>query len=166
MNPTSKFSNIKLIVLDVDGVLTSADILITESGDFLRTMNTKDGYGMKKIINCGIPIAIITGGESKGVEIRLKSLGIKTYYAGVHDKRPILEEIVQELAIPLSQIAYMGDDVPDLPCIEAVGLGCCPADAIEEVKEKSQFISKYKGGRACVRELIDLILQAQPDIKE
>ncbi|GAA5220434.1 KdsC family phosphatase [Membranihabitans marinus] len=161
MSQNIDFSKIQLLVLDVDGVLTNADIHITENGEFLRTMNTKDGYGMKRLLDAGIPIAVITGGTSKGVELRLRGLGIETIYSGIHDKLPVLEKIASDLNISMSAMAYVGDDIPDLPCIQHVGIGCCPADGVQEILDASQYIAEKPGGRGCVREIIEHILRSQ-----
>ncbi|WP_236975594.1 KdsC family phosphatase [Membranihabitans maritimus] len=155
------FKNIELLILDVDGVLTNTEILITEKGELLRTMNTRDGYAMKRLIAAGIDIMIITGGSSKGVVNRLSNVGAKKIYTGIHNKWEVLKEIVRETSIPLKNIAYMGDDILDMQCIQEVGLGCCPADATREVLSISQFVSSNNGGAGCVRDLIERILKSK-----
>lgn len=155
------FKDIELLILDVDGVLTNTEILITEEGHLLRTMNTRDGYAMKRLIKAGIDIMVITGGRSKGVVSRLSNVGVKKIYTDIHDKKKVLNQIIEESAVPVGRMAYMGDDILDMECIKTVGLGCCPADATREVLEISQFVSNKKGGKGCVRDLIERILKSK-----
>lgn len=161
MKDSNLFANIKTLVFDVDGVFTDTRIMISEKGEFLRTMNTRDGYAIKLAKRAGIKMAVITGGTSTGVEKRLKDLGIDFIYSGVMDKKPVLEKIVSEQGWDLETLLYIGDDLPDIPCIMMAGIGACPADAVPEVKAVSDYVSPKNGGDFCVRDLIEQILEHQ-----
>lgn len=152
---------VKLIALDVDGVLTDNSLLCTEDGQLLRTMNARDGYAMAKCIHEGIAIIIITGGSSDGVLKRLEKLGNIKVFSGIHRKLDVLKQYCEENNISPEQTLYMGDDILDLQCISWAGLSACPQDAAREVKETAQYISILPGGRGCVREVIELVLQQQ-----
>ncbi|MBK9272169.1 MAG: HAD hydrolase family protein [Saprospiraceae bacterium] len=152
---------IKAIVLDVDGVLTDNKILVTEDGQFLRSMNVRDGYAIKKAIQNGLKIAVITGGRSDGVLKRLGILNVKDVHMGVEDKLPVLISQLAEWNISAQETAYMGDDELDIACLQLVGLAVCPEDAMAAAINHALHVSKYKGGEGCVRELIENILRAK-----
>lgn len=159
MNLLASFKDIKTIILDVDGVLTNNQLLITEQGHLLRSMNVKDGYAMRIAMEVGLKIAIITGGKSEGVVGRLKGLGIVDIYTNCHIKTDAFEELLLTYQLDKSQILYMGDDVPDLEVMQQVALPACPADACPEIKSICKYISPYKGGEGCVRDVIEKILK-------
>lgn len=152
-------TNIKAICLDIDGVLTDGTLLISESGDLLRTMNTKDGYALKRIINAGFPLAVITGGKSIGVVRRLRNLGINDIFIGIHDKLPIFYNWCKNRKIDPTSVLYVGDDIPDMKIMKACGCAACPDDAVEEIKNISGYISPFKGGRGCVRDICFQVLE-------
>jgi 3-deoxy-D-manno-octulosonate 8-phosphate phosphatase (KDO 8-P phosphatase) len=153
-----RLGQIELLVLDVDGVLTNAHILITEEGQQLRSMNVKDGFAIKYAISKGLKIVVISGGKSEGVRKRMETLGVHEVHLGVEDKLPILKKVVEQAGFDLEKTAYLGDDVPDLPALNAVGLSACPADAEDEVITQCDYVCRKNGGEGCVRELIRLIL--------
>ncbi len=159
MNLLASFKDIKTIILDVDGVLTNNQLLITEQGHLLRSMNVKDGYAMRIAMEVGLKIAIITGGKSEGVVGRLKGLGIVDIYTNCRIKTDAFEELLLTYQLDKSQILYMGDDVPDLEVMQQVALPACPADACPEIKSICKYISPYKGGEGCVRDVIEKILK-------
>lgn len=159
MNLLASFKDIKTIILDVDGVLTNNQLLITEQGHLLRSMNVKDGYAMRIAMEVGLKIAIITGGKSEGVVARLKGLGIVDIYTNCRIKTDAFEELLLTYQLDKSQILYMGDDVPDLEVMQQVALPACPADACPEIKNICKYISPYKGGEGCVRDVIEKILK-------
>ena len=163
MNVLELLAKIKHIVLDVDGVLTNGEVLLLPDGELARTMHTKDGYAMQLAITKGYGISIITGGNSEVVSKRLQGLGITDIFIGVKDKVEKLNEIVGKLQLNMEQIAFMGDDIPDLQCMQMVGMPCCPADAVQEIKEISKYISPYDGGKGCVRDVIEKILKLNGD---
>lgn len=154
-------SHIKTFVFDVDGVLTDGSIQIGTDGELLRTMNIKDGYAMKHARNQGFTICVISGGKNEGVRHRLKGLGITDIYLGCHDKVEQMEEFFDIYEINPEEVLYMGDDIPDLYPMQKVALPCCPQDAVAEIKEVSRYISHKKGGKGCVRDVIEQVLKVQ-----
>lgn len=155
------FNKIHFLVFDVDGVFTDHKMLVTDDGHFLRTMSTRDGYAIKRATDAGLKMAIITGGTSIGVEKRMRAVGIEIIYSGIHEKGSVFQSILDQESLQASETLYMGDDIPDIPCIEMAGVGACPADAIPEVKAVSDFISPKNGGDDCVRDLIERILSSR-----
>lgn len=157
----SKLSEITTFILDVDGVMTKGQVLVTDEGQMLRSFNIKDGFAMQLAIKLGYRICIITGGNSPGVSIRLKGLGITDIFTQVHEKLPVFQEYMSSQNLKSSEIAYMGDDIPDYLLLKQVGLKCCPADAASDIIEICDFVSSRDGGEGCVRELIEKVLRAQ-----
>lgn len=153
-------SKIKLLALDVDGVLTDGSLTFTEDGKELKTFNAKDGQGIVCLNNAGFITVIITARKNGTVEHRAKNLKFTELHQGVKFKLPVLEEILKKYDLTFENVAYMGDDLPDICILEKVGLPCCPNDAVAEVKKVCKFKSKYDGGRGAVRELCDAILCA------
>ena len=153
-------SKIKLLALDVDGVLTDGSLTFTEDGKELKTFNAKDGQGIVCLNNAGFITVIITARKNGTVEHRAKNLKFTELHQGVKFKLPVLEEILKKYDLTFDNVAYMGDDLPDICILEKVGLPCCPNDAVAEVKKVCKFKSKYDGGRGAVRELCDAILCA------
>ena len=153
--------DIKTFIFDVDGVLTDGKILITNEGELLRSFDTKDGYAMKCALVQGYKIAIITGGRNQGVEERFKELGVYDIYMGAHHKLDAFQDLLDNYDLDPETILYIGDDVPDIPVMEKVGLGCCPADAVSDVKAMADYVSHKNGGEGCVRELIEQVLRVQ-----
>ena len=153
--------NIKTFIFDVDGVLTDGKILITNEGELLRSFDTKDGYAMKCALVQGYKIAIITGGRNQGVEERFKELGVYDIYMGAHYKLDAFQDLLDNYDLDPETILYIGDDVPEIPVMEKVGLGCCPADAVSDVKAMADYVSHKNGGEGCVRELIEQVLRVQ-----
>lgn len=156
-----KLSQIKMLAMDVDGVLTDGKLYYSEQGELLKTFSIKDGLGIKLLHDYGVEPAIITGRRSRMVELRAAELGIKKIIQGREDKLIALKELAKSNAYKLDQIAYIGDDLPDLSAIISCGLGATVADACQEVKSRADWISQYNGGGAAVRELAELILRAQ-----
>lgn len=152
-----EFQRIKLLGLDVDGVLTDGSISYTSSGQEVKTFNAKDGQGIVMLTKLGINVAIITARSSTIVQKRAADLGIQHVYQGVTNKLEKLEELRNMLGLTYDQIAYMGDDLPDIQILQKVAIKACPNDAVDEVKKVCNFKSKYNGGRGAVRELADCI---------
>jgi YrbI family 3-deoxy-D-manno-octulosonate 8-phosphate phosphatase len=149
-------SKIKLLVLDVDGVLTDGGMYYTESGDEFKKFNAKDGIAVKKLVKNGIPVALLSSGINKTIiRNRAERLNIKYFHAGLEPKTQILDVWRRELGIEYSQIAYIGDDVNDLEVIAKCGITFCPSDAVPKVKKAVDIALKTKGGDGCVRELIE-----------
>ena len=152
------FADIRLLVMDVDGVMTDGKITYTSDGQELKSFNIKDGLGIKRAQASGIETAIITGRTSPMVERRARELGIAHLVQGREDKLAALSDLVDQMKLSLDQVAYIGDDLPDLTAMESVKLGACPADAATEVKSKADWVSAQAGGDGCVRELCDLLV--------
>jgi 3-deoxy-D-manno-octulosonate 8-phosphate phosphatase (KDO 8-P phosphatase) len=157
-----KMKAVKAFVFDVDGVLTDNGIQITEAGEYLRTMNVRDGQAIKWAVAAGYQIGIITGGASEGVKKRLtQHLGIQEYYSGISDKSIAYQSFMQRTGIKPTEICYMGDDLPDLPPLRKSALAACPADAVPEVLAISDYVSPYPGGAGCVRDLLEKVMKLQ-----
>ena len=150
---------IKLILLDVDGTLTDGGIYRGNNGEELKRFNVKDGYAIVNAQKLGIEFGIITGRKSELVEIRAKELKIKYLYQGISEKTVILEEIMKKDGLSKEEIAYMGDDLNDLLIMKQVGLSGTPKDAVDEVIQVADFVSKKNGGSGAVREFIEHILK-------
>ena len=158
---TASLQKIKLLALDVDGVLTDGSIYISPAGEVFKGFNAKDGMGISCALRSGLQIAVITGRQSPIVERRCEELGITLLQQGVKDKRLALQQMAQELGLVREEIAYMGDDLNDIPAFKASGLNFVPADASMEVLAVADIITKASGGRGAVREAITMILAAQ-----
>ncbi|MBQ4122778.1 HAD-IIIA family hydrolase [bacterium] len=157
----AKASKIKLVAFDVDGVMTDGGMIYDQNGIQYKIFNAKDGQGIAMLSNAGLKTAIITAKESGAVLNRFKDLGMTKLYQGQKKKIEALQEMIIEFNIDASEVAYMGDDLPDIPVLQEVGLACCPNDAVNQVKEICHLVSSKCGGRGAVRELADLILRAQ-----
>lgn len=157
----SKAARIRLVVLDVDGVLTDGSIWIGDDGEAVKRFYTRDGLGIKLLQCAGIPVALLTGRLSKQTASRAAELGIKTVMQGKAFKGGAFEELVQSFGLDTEEVAYMGDDIPDIPPLKAAGLAACPADATNEVLPLADFVSSAPGGNGAVRSLAELILRAQ-----
>ena len=158
---TASLQKIKLLALDVDGVLTDGTIYISPAGEVFKGFNAKDGMGISCALRNNLQIAVITGRQSPIVERRCEELGIKLFMQGVKDKRLALQKMAQELGLTREEIAYMGDDLNDIPAFKASGLNFVPADGSIEVLAVADIITKAKGGLGAVREAITMILAAQ-----
>ncbi|MGK7899477.1 MAG: KdsC family phosphatase [Xenococcus sp. (in: cyanobacteria)] len=154
----SRLSQIKLLALDVDGVLTEGGLYYTDTGEELKKFNVKDGQGLKLIMQAGIDVAIITASSSSSVIHRAKKLGINQVFIGAENKLSVLENICQQLNISLTQVAYMGDDVNDIPILKAVGCPLSVADAMPKTKTLAISITQLSGGQGVVREICDYFL--------
>lgn len=152
---------IDTFVFDVDGVLTNGKLLVSTDGQLLREMNVKDGYAMKKAVDAGYNVCIISGGKNEGVRKRLEGLGIVDIHLGVDDKVKRLNDYFEIHHIDAENVAYMGDDIPDTYPMRLVGLPTCPQDAVPEVKVLSTYISHKNGGEGCVRDLIEQVMKIQ-----
>lgn len=154
-------TKIKGVALDVDGVLSPSTIPVSESGMPIRMGNVKDGYALQLAVRQGLKIAVITGGESKAMVKRMEILGITDVWQNVANKLPVFQNWIEENGWLPEEVAYMGDDIPDLKCLRYAGLSCCPFDAAWEVKTESRYISPITGGHGAVRDVIQQILKAK-----
>lgn len=156
-----KAARIRLLALDVDGVLSDGRLFFAEDGQELKTFDTQDGHGIKMLQSAGIEVAIITGRTTQLVQRRAANLKIKHLLQGREDKLVALKELTSELGYELEEVAYVGDDWPDLPAILASGLGVAVANAHCELRTRADHVTTLTGGRGAVREVCDLLLQAQ-----
>lgn len=150
---------IKAFAFDVDGVLSNPKVYLSPEGELLRTMNTKDGYALQYAVKRGYPVAIITGGRSESVGMRFGNLGVEDIYLAASEKIRDFEHFRNKYGLEAGEILYMGDDLPDLEVMKACGVSCCPSDAVEEIKSVSVYISHFKGGEGCVRDIIEQVLR-------
>ena len=153
----AKASKIKMIVFDVDGVMTDGSITYDENGVEYKTFNVKDGQGIVRVTKAGIITAIITARENGTVKHRFENLGMTKLFMGQKDKSIAFNQLLEEYKLTADEVAYMGDDLPDMCVLKQVGLPSCPNDAIDEVKDLCVLISSKNGGRGAVRELTDLV---------
>ncbi len=160
-------SRIELVILDVDGVLTDGSLYYDNHGQEYKAFNSKDGHGMRMLQDAGVKIAILTGRKSELVMHRAANLQIppELIYQGYRDKRPAFQAILQQTGIPAERIAYVGDDVVDLPVMTQVGLAVAVADAHPFVKQHAHWISNQPGGRGAVRELCEMLLDARGELE-
>jgi 3-deoxy-D-manno-octulosonate 8-phosphate phosphatase (KDO 8-P phosphatase) len=152
---------ITTFIFDVDGVLTDGTIQVNTQGEMFRTMNIKDGFGLKTAVDKGFNVCIISGGSNEGVRVRLQNLGIKDIFLGAHQKTKILEDYIKSHNLKRENILYMGDDLPDYEIMQEIGLPTCPQDAVPEIKNISKYVSHKKGGKGCVRDVIEQVLKVQ-----
>lgn len=151
---------IKLLLLDVDGVLTDGRITYTDSGEQVKSFNAKDGLGIRLLMDAGIQVGIVTGRTSGALRHRCANLGITLLFDGIKDKSRALDEIVHRTGIPAETIGFAGDDLIDLPAMTRAGVAFAVADAAEEVKARADFICTKPGGNGAVREICEAILKA------
>lgn len=163
MNVLAHFKDIKLFVLDVDGVLTDGSLILLDNGEMARKMNIKDGYALQLAVKKGYDILVISGGSSEAVKMRLQKLGIINIHLSVSNKRDLLQEFVSGKNLSWSQVLYMGDDIPDVLPMQLAGVSCCPADAVPEVRSIAHYISPIAGGFGCVRDVIEKVMKLNDD---
>jgi 3-deoxy-D-manno-octulosonate 8-phosphate phosphatase (KDO 8-P phosphatase) len=162
----AKTKAIKLVIFDVDGVLTDGSIIIGDDGEEYKAFNSRDGHGMKLLQYTGVDIAIITGRTSNVVAHRMESLGVKHVYQGQKVKLPAFEELIAELGLSADQCAYVGDDWVDLAIMSRVGLAVAVQDAHPVVKQHAHWTTPSKGGRGAARELCELIMEGQGTLQD
>ncbi len=163
---TARTKQIKLVIFDVDGVLTDGSIIIGDDGEEHKAFNSRDGHGMKLLQYTGVDIAIITGRTSRVVEHRMQSLGINLVYQGQKVKLPAFEELLKTLKLKPEQCAYVGDDWVDLAIMNRVGLAVAVQDAAELVKKHAHWITPSMGGRGAARDVCELIMEGQGTLQD
>ena len=159
MNILEQFKKIRTFVFDIDGVLTDGTVLVLKDGLQARQMHVKDGFGLQMALNKGYEVLVISGGYSEESKQRLEKLGVHNVHLAVANKTEFLGNYVKEHSLKWDEVLYMGDDLPDLPLMQKVGLPCCPADAVSEVRGASKYISPFNGGWGCVRDVIEKVLK-------
>ena len=161
MDINSRAANIKLVAFDIDGVMTDGGLHYTDDGHELKTFNVQDGLGIVLLRRAGIKVAIITGRTSNVVNCRAKDLGVEHVFHGVGDKGAVSGQLLEQLGLQWSELAFMGDDLIDLPAMTRCGLAIAPANARPIVKERAHMVTEAGGGKGAVREAIEFILSAQ-----
>ncbi len=157
----ARLKKIKILILDVDGVMTDGKVFWLEGHGWTRSFHVKDGYGLKVLMKAGIQVAVISGGDSKDVKTRMEFLKIPYVFLGDEDKLKALEKIMQATGFNADQMAFMGDDLFDIPVLERVGFSATVPHAVDEVKSRSHYVTESPGGGGAVREVSDAIRRAQ-----
>ncbi len=160
-NYKEDLSGITTFIFDYDGVLTNGVVLITNSGDQLRTGHVKDGYALQLAIKSGYRVAVISGGYSESMRHRCNALQLTDVFLGVENKIRVFEDYIQRIGVSPEEVLYMGDDIPDYQVMLRVGMPVCPADAAEEIRKISRYISHFNGGEGCVRDIIEQVMKLQ-----
>ena len=156
-----KLAGVRLLSLDVDGVMTDGGLYYTDDGRISRKYNVKDGVGIKRAMDAGIQIVIISAGVSGSVPKRAETLGIEYVFTGVEDKKAVLEALCDELGIGLDEVAHMGDDLNDVPLLQAVGCPIAVADAQPEAWDAALIITEQNGGNGAIREICDVLVKSR-----
>ncbi|WP_208723152.1 KdsC family phosphatase [Corallococcus llansteffanensis] len=156
----SRASRVRLLVFDVDGVLTDGGLYYGGDGEVMKRFNVKDGHALVMARLVGLPAAILTARTSRIVEARGRELGLAAVFQGRREKGPALDELLAQLQVPAEACAYMGDDLNDLDPMSQSGLSACPADAVPEVRQEAHFVTQNVGGHGAARELVELCLRA------
>ena len=150
-------------MFDVDGVLTDGSLLVLDDGQMVRRMNIKDGYALQLAVKKGYHILVMSGGTSDAVRMRLDKLGISNIQMNVANKREVLAAFAGSMHLTKDQVLFMGDDMPDLAALSEAGVGCCPSDAVPEILAVAHYVSPLKGGKGCVRDVIEKVLKLNHD---
>ena len=160
-NFKEELNKISTFIFDVDGVFTDGKIYMLEQNKFVRGFNIKDGFAVRHAVQQGYTIAIISGGDSEMVRMRFRDLGVKDIYLNITDKMEALEDFYFKYNMDPDSIMFMGDDLPDYDLMRKCGVPTCPSDAAEEIKSVASYISSFKGGDGCVRDVIEQVLRSQ-----
>jgi 3-deoxy-D-manno-octulosonate 8-phosphate phosphatase (KDO 8-P phosphatase) len=158
-NPLERFRDVKTFVFDVDGVMTDGKVLVLETGEHLRTYSAKDGYAIRRALEEGYNVCIITGGVGGSIDNRMKKLKVTQYYTNAEDKVPVFKRYCEANNINPSDVLYMGDDLNDYQVMHKVGLATCPVDACVEIQGICHYVSPIKGGDGCVRDVIEKVMR-------
>jgi 3-deoxy-D-manno-octulosonate 8-phosphate phosphatase (KDO 8-P phosphatase) len=156
---TDLFKKITTFIFDVDGVLTDGTVMVMENGLQARRMSIKDGFALQLAIKTGYRVAVVSGSSPSPVVDRLEKLGVSEVHMAVEDKRSFIINYIERNNLTPEDVLFMGDDLPDLPAMSAVGLPACPADAVNEIKEVVKYISPLHGGMGCARDVIEKVLK-------
>jgi 3-deoxy-D-manno-octulosonate 8-phosphate phosphatase (KDO 8-P phosphatase) len=159
MNLLESFKPITTLVFDIDGVLTDGSVMVFESGEQVRQMSIKDGYALQLAVRKKYNLVVISGGNAMGAAIRLQKLGVTNVLLNVTDKYAILDDYLLKNGLTWAETLYMGDDIPDYQTMKNAGISCAPADAAPEILQLARYISPLRGGRGCVRDVIEKLLR-------
>lgn len=165
-NIKDKLKKIKLLIMDVDGVMTDGRIIMDDEGREIKNFNVRDGHGLKILQRYGIKVAIITGRQSKVVEYRAKDLEIEDVYQKVFNKKDVFDKILKKHKLSADAAAFIGDDIVDIPVLKRVGFSVAVADSADVVKKSVDCVTKNRGGHGAIREICEMILQAQDKWRE
>ena len=166
MNPAAthnRLAELRLVAFDVDGVFTDGRFYLSDEGIESKAFNTQDGFGIRRLIDAGFEVAVISGRRSAATGIRMDELGVTHVILGTGDKVAAFDTLISSLGIAASECAFVGDDIPDLPLLDKVGYSIAVANAVEEVREFCDYTTKAAGGHGAVREVCDLVLAARPE---
>ena len=161
MNYKEKLTEIRAFVFDFDGVMTDGSVWMYADKEAVRAGNIKDGYAIQYAVKMGYVVTVISGATSQSIDNRMASLGVKEIYTGAASKKEVYKEFLAKHGLEEREVLVMGDDIPDYPLMGHCGVATCPADAAEEIKEAADYISLYKGGEGCVRDVIEQVLRLQ-----
>lgn len=150
--------SVRCFIFDIDGVLTNGSLIVMP-GELYRVMNIRDGFALKEAVDKGYIVAVISGGKSESVRVRLANLGIQEIFLGVEYKSEVMDELMARHKLKKEEILYMGDDLPDYEVMKKAGVPCCPADAAPEIAQLSVYTSPQKGGEGCVRDVIEQVMR-------
>lgn len=161
LNYKTNLRNVKLLVFDVDGVLSDGHVYLDADGEMMRNTHVRDGLAIKLALKGGVKVAVISAGTSQKVKERMHYLGIEDVFMGVYTKFEVLEKYCKGKNIDLSEVLYMGDDLPDYECLTKVGVATCPRNAVVEIRGIVDYISHIDGGKGCARDVIEQTLRVQ-----
>ncbi|MBL7932407.1 MAG: HAD hydrolase family protein [Bacteroidia bacterium] len=161
LNFKQKLTKISTIMFDIDGVVTDGKVLVMESGEMVRNMNSKDGYAIHLAVSKKYRLAVISGGNNVAIKNALSRAGVTDVFIGKHDKLACYLEYTKANNLTDEEVLYIGDDLPDHEVMSRVGLAVCPADAAQEIKDICPYISPRKGGEGCIRDIIEQVLRVQ-----
>ncbi|MEY3182834.1 MAG: hypothetical protein RLZ35_819 [Pseudomonadota bacterium] len=156
-----KAAAIALVITDIDGVLTNGQVYYTNQGETFTGFNIQDGFGIRLLLKYHIPVGVLTGRKNPAVMHRMRELGVEHVYQGLSDKVPAYETLLKTLKLSDEQVAYIGDDIPDLPILKRVGLSASPADGNTHITQFTDWVTQSAGGQGAFRELVDLIFKAK-----
>lgn len=158
---SEKIKSVRVLIMDVDGVMTDGRIIMDDAGREIKNFNVRDGHGIKMLMRYGIDVVLLTGRRSAVVDHRARDLGIREVHQAVFDKLEVCDEIIKKRSIGYNHIAFIGDDVVDIPLLKRVGFSIAVADAAEHVKKAVDYVTENRGGNGAVREICELILMGQ-----
>tara|TARA_B100001971_G_C18225962_1_gene560417 strand:+ start:742 stop:1236 length:495 start_codon:yes stop_codon:yes gene_type:complete len=161
INDKKRLKKIKLVITDVDGVLTDGGMYYSKDGEFLKKFNTRDAMGMELLLDLGIKTIMLTRENSNIVKARAKKIKVSELYSGVLNKKSLLKKILKKYNVKLDQVAYIGDDLNDLEIMKSVGFSVTPSNGIDQIKKISNYVCKLNGGDGVFRELADIIISSQ-----
>jgi 3-deoxy-D-manno-octulosonate 8-phosphate phosphatase (KDO 8-P phosphatase) len=154
-----RFASIRLFAFDMDGVLTDGTVMVMPGGEWVRRMHIRDGFALQLAVKKGYEVALVSGSWSAPVADRMRKLGVQHVFEKVEDKSMCLNDLMYTLGLKPAEVLFMGDDVPDLPALREVGLATCPADAADDVRMIAHYVSPFRGGEGCVRDVIEKTLR-------